>query len=402
MNLKEVFSPLKLRNYRLWFFGQMFSLVGTWMQAIAQNWLIYTLTNSARILGLLSLCTFVSFVPANLIGGSLADRYPKRTIIIITQTIMIFPPLGITLLLWLNAIRPWHVILLATIAEALQGLTMPVIQSFIIELTGREELPKAIPLNSMMFNIARMIGPALSGVLIAKYGSAVAFLLNAISFLVVIAALLMMRLPAQEAKKANVFSHMKEGFKYAQNERLIIIILSMLGVSSMFCLSSTTLMPVFARDIFKSGSKGYGFIMSMLSTGAILGGITISLLAARFNRGKLIISGGLLYPTLLIFFALTKFYSLALLFIFFAGFFYVAQFTMMNTTVQLEVKDDLRGRVMSLYTLIFNSAMRLGGFIAGFLAQSIGAPLTVILMAFVAISYIILICELAPNLKRLP
>ncbi|MGB9561801.1 MAG: MFS transporter [bacterium] len=387
----EAFSPLRLRNYRLWFIGQMFSLTGSWMQIIALNWLVYILTNSPKSLGFMSLLTFFISIPVALLGGSLADRYPKRNLIMTTQAIMIFPPILVSILIWTGAVKVWEVILLAVISEAVQGLTMPIIQSFIIEITGRDELPRAIPLNSMMFNLARMVGPALSGIIIAKYNIALAFFFNGISFIFVVVALMLMKVNSTNHTAPPIIAHLRDAFGYALKNKTILIILSLLFVSSTFALSTTTIIPVFAKDIFNSGPKGYGFFMSLLSLGAILGGILTAFLSNKVKRNMLLILGGVAYPLMLFLFSFMKSYHMALFLFALSGLFYVSQFSTMNTIIQLETPDERRGRVMSLYTTIFNSSMRIGGFVAGYLASYTGAPMALRLMALIPIIYIVFV-----------
>ena len=320
------------------------------MQFIALNWLVYNLTNSERALGIMSLATFISFLPASLVGGSLADTYPKRKILLIINSVMIFPPIAIAIVIWLGVIQVWHVILLAFIAGGLGGIMMPTMMSFIVELTGKKELARAVPLNSFMFNLSRLLGPAIGGAIIAKWGEAWAFFINGASYLATVIALGVMVIePVKTKKITNTVQHLKEGISYISKYGRVKILLSILAVSVFFCFPIITLLPVFAKKVFGQGAREYGFLLSMWSSGAIVGGIVTSSIVGKISKVKLMLIGGFLFPFLLILFSQIGIYSVAVGILFAAGLVYISQFSMLNTLVQLLVKDDFRGRVMSIY-----------------------------------------------------
>ncbi len=371
------------------------------MQFIALNWLVYNLTNSERALGIMSLATFISFLPASLVGGSLADTYPKRKILLIINSVMIFPPIAIAIVIWLGVIQVWHVILLAFIAGGLGGIMMPTMMSFIVELTGKKELARAVPLNSFMFNLSRLLGPAIGGAIIAKWGEAWAFFINGASYLATVIALGVMVIePVKTKKITNTVQHLKEGISYISKYGRVKILLSILAVSVFFCFPIITLLPVFAKKVFGQGAREYGFLLSMWSSGAIVGGIVTSSIVGKISKVKLMLIGGFLFPFLLILFSQIGIYSVAVGILFAAGLVYISQFSMLNTLVQLLVKDDFRGRVMSIYTIVFQSSLRFGGFVGAFFAQEFGAPITVTCMALFPILYLTAINILKPNFRK--
>ena len=256
--LPPTFRALRHRNYRLWFFGQGVSLIGTWMQTMAQQVLVYRLTGSAAALGVISAIGLIPLVPLALWGGSIADRAPKRTIILIAQTVMMIQAFILAALAWTGAVQVWQVYVLAFVLAAAQAVDLPARQAFTVEMVeGKEDLTNAIGLNSAMFNGARALGPALAGTLVAAVGEGPAFLLNALSFGAVIISLLLMRdLPAPKGVRrgASVTGHMAEGLRFIVHQRTILVLISLVAVSAFLSMPYSTLMPVFAGKVLQTSS----------------------------------------------------------------------------------------------------------------------------------------------------
>src|SRR5574338_323433 len=307
------FRPLRHRNYQLWFFGQGLSLVGTWMQSMAQQVLVYRLTGSASALGIVSFMTVLPLVPFALWGGSLSDRMPKRRLLLITQTLMLVQAVILAALTWSGGIRIWQIYAMALVLGALKAVDMPARQSYVVEMVeGREDLTSAIGLNSAIHNSARTLGPALAGVVVALLGEAPAFLLNSLSFLAVIVSLLLMRETPRPAfapqPASNVVAHMRQGLKYISGQQTLLVLMSLVAVSSFLSRPYQTLMPVFA-DVTLKESAGplvealcggsllaiqcrtpqalpLGLLLSAVGVGAITGALLVASLPDGAPRGR--------------------------------------------------------------------------------------------------------------------
>ena len=279
---RDTFAALKHRNFRLFTFGQLVSLTGTWMQTTAQGWLVYQLTGSKVLLGTVAAVGSLPML-LSVWGGSLANRHPKRTVVCITQTGMMVLAFVFAALVWSGHIRPWHILVLAALGGVAMAFDMPARQAFMVEMTSREDLMNAVSLNSSIFNGARVVGPAVAGVVMAQVGMALCFLLNGLSFLAVIAGLLMMRLPrfVPPAQPASTGRHMLEGFAYVAKHRRVRLLLLLFAVVGVFGWSYSVLLPAYATDILHVGERGYGALLSANGLGALLGALTVATYGSR-------------------------------------------------------------------------------------------------------------------------
>lgn len=428
----STFRALRHRNFRLFLFGQMISLVGTWMQSIAQQWLVYRLTGSAAMLGTISLLGALPLIPMSLWGGSLADRVPKRTLILIAQAVMMVQAFGLAALAYTGTVQVWHVMTLAVVLAAAQAIDMPARQAFMVEMVeGKEDLSNAIGLNSAIFNGARVLGPALAGMAVAATGEAGAFLINGLSFIAVIAGLLMMRLPAASPstadgrEQARLGSHLAEAARYVRSQQTIMVLISLVAVSAFLSMPYSTLMPVFAEKVLAGsaeslltavcawakgamgltcrdpGALTYGLLMAATGTGAVVGALTVASLSASARRGRWLTAGNLIFPALVVLIALSRSFGLSMALLVGVGFAFVAQNAVANTLLQISTPDHLRGRVMSFYTLTFQLSMRAGGMQAGLLGDALGAPLAVGAGAALCLAYGAYVALRFPAVRRL-
>lgn len=395
------FRALHHRNYQLWFFGQGTSLIGTWMQSMAQQVLVYRLTGSASALGIVSFVTVVPLVPFALWGGSLSDRVSKRTIILITQALMMIQAFILAWLTWAGTVQIWHVYIMAFLLGTLKAVDMPARQSFVAEMVeGKEDLTSAIGLNSAIHNSAKTLGPALAGVIVAMLGESVAFFLNGLSFLAVILSLLWMRdLPRiipDRRENSHVVNHMLDGMRYVLGQQVLLVLMSLVAISSFLSRPYQTLMPVFADVTLKESAEPViallcsrksavlncqapeaiplGLLLSAIGLGAVAGALLVASLPENAPRGRMLTLGNLSFPFLLLIFVNSHSMLLSLVVMLFVGLSHVFQNAMANTLLQLTAPDHLRGRVMSLYSLVSHGMHHLGGLQAGFVADWVGAP----------------------------
>ncbi len=385
--LKAV-SAFRHRNYQLYFSGQLISLVGTWMQNIAQDWLILELTNSAFLLGLISAIQFLPMLLLSLVAGEVADRVPKRSLLLLAQGSMMVCALILGLLTLTGAVRYWHVLILAALLGTANAFDNPTRQSFIVEMVGRDDLMNAITLNSSMFNIARVLGPALSGLAIGQLGMAPCFLVNAASFLAVIIGLALMRLEVRPIRRpANnmMWQNILEGLNYIRRTPIILNSVLLMAMVSIFAMNFTVLVPVLARVNLHQQAQGYGFLASALGIGALLGALLLASISSRSPNRKLLFSGaaGLCLFQLLL--ALTRQFSLSFLLLFCTGASMIVFAALSNTTVQLNVEDHLRGRVMGVYSIVFLGVTPIGSLFSGSLAHVLGAPAAIAIGAAIGL-----------------
>jgi len=374
MNLhRRTFAALRHRNFRLYWFSQLVSLSGTWMHAVAQGWLILELTNQPFWLGAVGAAGTLPVLAFSLFGGVAADRFPKRSLLIATQSVSTAVALTLGLLTLAGHVQIWQVISAALLLGTANALDMPARQSFVVEMAGREDLLNAIALNSLTFNAARVIGPAIAGVIVATAGTAACFLVNAASFVPVIAALALMRgLPAARiADGGSVASHLREGFAYAARERRFQGLIALVAAASFFGFPCVTLLPSFARDVLHTDARGYGALMAVTGVGAV---VSVLVLASRQKAigGAVVAGAGLIFGVSLVLFAASRSFVTAVPLLVLAGAGMVAQAATANTLVQSMVPDALRGRIMSMFTLVLMGAMPLGNILIGALAELIG------------------------------
>ena len=370
---------LRHRNFQLFFAGQLISLVGTWMQTVAQSWLVYRMTGSALLLGTVG---FASQIPVFImapIGGIVADRNNRRRVVIGTQTAsMILAGILATLTLS-GRVQVWQIMVLAAGLGVVNAFDIPARQAFLIDMVGREDLLNAIALNSSMFNGARIIGPAIAGILVASIGEGWCFFANAVSYIAVIIGLLLMRIQhaANLASQASPLEHILEGFHFVRNAGPIRIILLLLGLVSFVGMPYAVLMPVFADQILHGGARGLGILMGATGVGALLGAASLAARVGVKGLGKLIAicSGG--FGVSLILFSFSKIFWLSTVLLVPVGLTMMVQMASSNTLIQSMTPDRLRGRVMAVYSMMFMGLAPFGAFTAGALAHHIGAPWTV-------------------------
>ena len=380
---RHTFRALRHRNYQLFFWGQLVSLIGTWMQQTAMSWFVYEITNSKFLLGLVSAVGSAPMALSSIWGGSLADLYPKRSILVATQSAQMLCAFFLAAGVLLDFASTWFIIIVAAFNGLAMGFDMPARQAFTVEMTSREDLLNAISLNSSIVNGARVVGPSVAGLMIGAVGVAMCFLLNGLSFIAVIAGLLLMRLPKfQRQIDVSPARHAWEGIVYsAKHQRVRTILLLFLAIG-IFGWSYMVLMPAFARDVLGRGANGYGVLMSASGTGAFVGALVVATYGHLFLPRRLALGGVWLFAASLFALALTHNFYVALAFLFTAGFGMLLFFSTSNTVLQTIVPDEMRGRVMGVWSLVFGAMIPLGSLEAGAVAHWVGTPLA---LAFGAI-----------------
>ncbi len=373
---RHTFRALRYRNYRLFFWGQLVSLSGTWMQQTAMSWFVYQITNSKFLLGLVAAIGSAPMVLSSVWGGALADLYPKRSILVATQSAQMVCAFVLAAGVWLGFASPLFIIIIAALNGIALGFDMPARQAFTVEMTSREDLLNAISLNSSIVNGARVVGPSLAGLMIGAVGVAMCFFLNGLSFIAVIVGFLLMRLP-RFVRKIDVVSagkHAQEGILYSvKHQRVRTILLLFLAIGT-FGWSYTVLMPAFARDGLGRGANGYGVLMSASGTGAFIGALAVATYGHLFVPRRLALGGVWLFAASLFALALTRNFYVALAFLFTAGFGMLLFFSTSNTLLQTIVPDEMRGRVMGVWSLVFGAMIPLGSLEAGAVAHWAGTP----------------------------
>ena len=402
--LKSIARSLRHRNFRLFFSGQTISLVGTWMQRIALGWLVYRLTNSAFLLGLVG---FAGQIPTFLFAsfaGVLADRSDRHRILVLTQTLAMIQALVLSFLVLFHLIRIWHVIVLSIVLGIINAFDMPTRQSFMVEMVEeKNDLANAIALNSSMVNCARLLGPSAAGILIATMGEGTCFLINAISYLAVIASLLLMKIQRKKPKPHNsrVWLELKEGFRYAAGFAPIRDILLIFTLVNLVGMPYTVLMPVFAKDILHGGPSAFGFLMGGTGLGALGGALYLASRKSVLGLGKMIPVAAAVFGFALMLFSLSRLFYFSLGLMLLTGLGQIILMAASNTLLQTLVDDDKRGRVMSFYTMGFMGATPVGSLIAGSLASKIGAPWTVFIGGLVCIIGAFFFARRLPILREL-
>ncbi len=377
--MKTFFRSLRHRNFRLFFSGQLVSLVGTWMQNVGQAWLVLELTHSSFKLGVVSALQFLPMLFLSFFVGPFIDYFPKRKIIIFTQTVLMVLAFILALLDAAGVVRYWHIMILATLLGVVNTIDMPARQAFIIEMVGKEDLMNAIAMNSSIFNAARAVGPALAGLLIGAAGTALCFFVNGISFLAVLGGLLLMRFeeaPVRGPHAYQVFDDIREAVRYIWQTPVVMITILLVAVVSVFGTNFNVLVPVFSRQELNRDAAAFGFLMSAFGCGALIGAASLAALSRSGPKPSLLLGGGMALSLVLIMIGFQRSYGLTALLLACAGWSMVTFFGMANTTVQLNTEDRLRGRVMSVYTLSFGGLTPFGSLFAGSVAHALQAPLT--------------------------
>ena len=378
--LKTALRAFRYRNYRLYFGGQGISLTGSWMQQVAMGWLVYRLTGSAFSLGVVAFAAQVPVFFMSPLAGVLADRWNRMRIMLLAQVLAMVQALVLAALMFGKAIAAWHLLPLAFLLGVANALDAPARQSFIVQVVERkEDLGNAIALNSAMFNGARLVGPPLAGILVALASEGICFLINGVSYLAVIFALLAMRFPARAGKRKMMgfWTELREGFAYTFGLRPVRLIIVLIAWVSLVGVSYVTLMPVFVRKILNGGPHDLGFLMGAAGCGALLGALALASRQSRHGLGTIMVSGSLLFGTALVCLAMARGFWLAMLLMFCGGLGMMVQMAAANTTVQHLISDDKRARVMSIYTMAFMGATPIGSFLVGITASVIGVRSTI-------------------------
>ncbi len=376
---RKTFSAFKHRNFRLYFSGQLISFTGTWMTTTAQGWLVYQLTGSKALLGIVAAAASAPMLLFATFGGWIADRYPKRAVVVCTQISSMLLSFAMAALVWTKVVQPWHIIALAVLGGITMAFDMPARQSFVIEMTSREDLMNAISLNSSAFNCARIVGPSIAGLLMAHISIAACFLCDGLSFIPVIAGLLMMRLPKKQnriASSGGAITQALEGFRYVWMHRRVLTILSLFTVVGIFGWSYSVLMPAFAHDILHLGANGYGLLMAGSGVGALAAALTVASAGHMLSTRTMALGGVWIFSTALVLFAFTRNLYVDVILLALVGFGLVLYFSTSNTVLQSIVPDEMRGRVMGIWALIFGGMIPLGSLEAGLMADSVGTPAT--------------------------
>ncbi len=400
--MKTLFSSLRHRNFRLFFSGQLVSLVGTWMQNVGQAWLVLELTGSSLKLGVVSALQFAPMLFLSFPAGALIDYFPKRKIIIATQTVMMALALILAILDWTGVVRYWHVVILSIILGIANTIDMPARQAFVIEMVGKEDLMNAIALNSSIFNAARAIGPAIAGLLIGGLGTAFCFLVNGLSFLAVIIGLVLMEFEEKvpgTRKQYHLIEDIREALRYIRDKPVILITMILIGVVGVFAINFTVLVPVFARQELHKDAAAFGLLMSSFGTGALIGAFSLALISRSGPRFDLLLGSGMGLSVTLIVIGFQNSYSFTAVLLALAGWFMVSFMGISNTLVQLSTEDHLRGRVMSIYTFTFGGLTPFGSLFAGTFAQWIKTPLTFALGGLISAAVLLYV---AANRRRIP
>ena len=347
------------------------------MQNVARGWLVLQITDSPFLLGLVSMLGTLPVLFVAPFGGALADNLNKRTVVISTQITAMMLAFALATLILTNRVQYWHIVVLASILGITMAIDAPTRQSFIVEMVGKKDLLNAIALNSSIFNLARILGPALAGLIISAIGIVLCFYVNGISYLAVIAGLLMMRGNFNPAKKkrTHVIKDIKDGFYYARKDKNIMSLITLVALSSIFIMPYAMLMPVFARDILNVGAKGLGILLASAGVGALVGALTLALFSDYRKKGRFVMAGTSTFVIATILFSLTNNYYFSLLLLLFVGWGMVMQNASINSLLQTIAPDHLRGRIMSLYVLFFVGMMPFGSLQAGFIADHLGAQM---------------------------
>jgi MFS family permease len=400
---KKTFASLSYRNYRLWFFGQMTSLFGTWMQSTAQGYLVFELTHAEAYLGYVGFSAGIAMWVFTLWGGVVADRVPRRDMLVVTQTLSMLLAFVLSALTFTRVVAPWHIIVLAFALGVVNAFDAPARQSFVLEMVDRSQLTNAIALNSTMFNTATAVGPAVGGITYALLGPGWCFAINGASFTAVIAALLAMRFSrgSEPASKGSPLADIREGLRAVAADRRILSIICLVGAVSLFAMSFVTLLPAWAVQVLGGDARTNGFLQSARGFGSLAAALGIASLGNFRGKGRLVTAASIALPLLLIAFSFTRALPLSLVALAVVGAANITVLNMANSLVQTLTPDALRGRVMSLYTLSFFGFMPIGVLLAGGIAEAVDTPLTVAIGAVATLLCAVAIAVAVPTMRRL-
>ena len=376
--IKDNFPALTHANYRYFWIGQCISLIGTWMQNVGQAWLVYSLTDSPLLTGILSAVQFIPITAFSLFAGVVIDKFPKKRILFITQSISMILAFILAILVFTERVQYWHILLIAFILGCSNTIDMPTRQSFMIEITGREHLMNAIALNSMVFNLARILGPSIGGIILATVGAGWCFLLNGISFIAVLYGINKIQAEPfvrKVSKNIRVLDEIKDGLTYIKNKTLLLKTLLMVTVMGIFVYNFNVLIPVFTKQTLHMDGKTFGFLMASLGFGSLVGALTASIRGKKGPKPYILAFAAMGSSLGLILTGLSKVYYLAALFLAITGIFNIFFSTTANTTLQINSSDEYRSRVMSVYSLLFSGTNPIGSLLSGAISDSYSAAI---------------------------
>jgi MFS family permease len=401
MSWQKTFSALKHRNYRLWFWGQMLSLFGTWMQMTAQGFLVFQLTHSSAYLGYVGFAWGAPSWILMLYGGVVADRMPRRTLLIITQSLMMILAFILAALTFTGAVQAWHILLLAFGLGLANAFDAPARLAIVSEMVPREDMTNAVALNGAMFNMAAAIGPALAGITYAVFGPAWCFMINGISFVAVITALMAMHFQpkAHSLQNNSTLSSLMEGLSYVRHQPIILTLIGLVAATSLFGLSLGTLLPAWSVKILHGDATTNGLLYSARGIGSLFGSLAIASLGHVTFRGKVISLGSLFFPLFITLFALVHWLPLSLLLMALLGIGSIMVVNLSNAMIQSLVPDVLRGRVMGVYSTVFFGSMPLGALLLGVIAEHAGEAEAALLSSAAAFCIASLVWVLVPKMR---
>jgi len=404
LSWKQATTALKYPNYRLWFWGQIISLFGMWMESTALGFLVFELTRSPAYLGLVGFVTGVPTWMFMLYAGVIADRMPRRTLLMITQTVMMVLAFAIAALTFLHWIQPWHILVMAFLLGTANAFEAPARQSFVLEMVGVEDMTNAIALNSAMFSSAMAVGPMAGGLIYAFFGPAWCFAINGVSFIAVIVALKRMKLEPFVPKpgRTSALADLKEGLKHVAAHPLIRTIVGLIGAVSLVGISFATLLPAWSVNVLHGDARTNGYLQSARGLGALVAALLIASLGRFRFRGKLLTFGTFALPVAVAVFSLVRWTPLALAIICASGLSHILIFNLSNALVQTHSPNALRGRIMSVYTFIFFGLAPLGMLAVGFTAEKIGQKATLLAGAGLMLAAATAVAVFMPHLRREP
>jgi MFS family permease len=394
---------LRHRNYRLYFTGNLVTQIGGWLQQIAQGWLVFQLTGSPFYLGVVSFANSLPVMLLSLNAGVVVDRFPRRTVLLLTQTSMMVLSLVLSALVFGEIVQPWHIVVLSFltgIANAFDGTAR---QAFVKDMVGKADMANAIALNSAVFNSSRIVGPALAGILIASVGPAWCFLLRGLSILAVIIGMARMNLApfTPPPRAASVWGAIREGLDYIRHNETVRTLIAIISITNLFCFPYTTLLPAYASEVLRATPQEYGLMSTMTGIGALTAALVVASLGHSKRKGVLVTIGNIGFPLFLIALSFSQALPLSLGLLIFSGFSFMVQSSTANTLVQSTVPDHLRGRVMSVYMLSFFGLSPLGSLQAGFIAEHWGVPAGIGVGALVALLCSLYVVWRVPRVRRL-
>jgi predicted MFS family arabinose efflux permease len=394
--IARTFSALQYRDFRLVWLGAFTSTTGTWMQTVAQGWVVLNMTNSAFLLGVDGFLATGPMLIFSLFGGVVADRVERRKIMLLSQYLQMTFALILAALIFAGNVKVWHIFLLSFLTGSAQSFSGPAYISLLPLLVKREDMPNAIAMNSMQFNLARVIGPILAGLALAAWGAAICFAVNGVSFLAVIVALLLIRSPdikTTEAKKGGLLDEMKDGFRFVAGRRTLMLLTFLAFAGTFLGMPIITFLPVVAKSIFGLGASGYASMMTTYGLGSVTGALIVAATAHAARKGRVALMLQLAFACLLVAFAVSRSLPFSLVIAFFSGACIVGVISLYSSLVQLTTSDEMRGRVMSIFMLAFRGGMPLGNLIAGYVAQrwsiSIALGVNGAVLAVVALFFIL-------------